>query len=85
MRNLLRITLFSALMGAALLLAAPREAEAHRRWVYYAPHVTYYAPPAVYRGAYVAYRPRPILAPRRYRVAPVAVPAYRAPVYYYGW
>lgn len=64
-----------------LTIATPEQAEA-RRWVYYggpvygvpAYGVPVYAAPApviIYGGPVVAYRPRPVLAPRRVRVAPV--------------
>jgi len=79
MKRLVKLTLLTALVVALFAVATPRQAEAHRRWAYYR-GPAYYGPRVVYSGPYVAYRRRPILAPRRVWVAPAA-PVY----YYYGY
>jgi len=82
MNALTKGLLGALVVGAALFLASPKQAEA-RRWVYYSPVAPVVAP--VPAPVYSAYYP---VYPRRYRAyyAPTyVVPTYPAPYYYYGY
>jgi hypothetical protein len=85
MNGLTKGILATLVVGATLLVASPKQAEA-RRWVYYAPPVV--APAPVYSAYYPVYPVAPRRVYRSYYYAPgYVVPAYTtpAPYIYYGY
>jgi len=84
MSGLSKGVLASIVVGATLLMASPKQAEA-RRWVYYpgvvAASPVMVAPAPVYSAYYPVY---PRRAYRSYYAPGYVVPAYPTP-YYYGY